>query len=56
MLAGWGAFNLVEGVVDHHILTLHHVKTGDAQLAFDLGFLALGAALLGGGLALARKD
>jgi uncharacterized membrane protein len=55
MLAGWGAFNLVEGVVDHHILTLHHVKSGDAQLAFDLGFLALGAALLVGGLALARS-
>jgi uncharacterized membrane protein len=54
MLAGWGAFNLVEGIVDHHILTLHHVKSGDAQLAFDLGFLALGAALLAGGLALAR--
>jgi uncharacterized membrane protein len=55
MLAGWGGFNLVEGVVDHHILTLHHVKTGDAQLAFDLGYLALGAALLAGGLALARS-
>jgi uncharacterized membrane protein len=55
MLAGWGAFNLVEGIVDHHILTLHHVKTGDAQLAFDLGFLALGAALLAAGLTLARS-
>jgi uncharacterized membrane protein len=55
MLAGWGAFNLIEGVVDHHLLTLHHVKTGDAELAFDLGFLALGAALLAGGLALARS-
>jgi uncharacterized membrane protein len=55
MLAGWGGFNLVEGIVDHHILTLHHVKTGDGQLALDLGFLALGAALLIGGLALARR-
>jgi uncharacterized membrane protein len=55
MLAGWGAFNLVEGVVDHHLLTLHHVKSGDAELAFDLGFLALGAALLAGGLLLARS-
>jgi uncharacterized membrane protein len=56
MLAGWGAFNLVEGVVDHHLLALHHVKTGEAELAFDLGFLALGAALLAGGLALARRS
>jgi len=55
MLAGWGAFNLIEGIVDHHLLTLHHVKSGDAELAFDLGFLALGAALLVGGWALARS-
>jgi uncharacterized membrane protein len=56
MLAGWGAFNLVEGLVDHHLLTLHHVKEGDAELAFDLGFLALGAALLAAGLALSRSS
>jgi uncharacterized membrane protein len=55
MLAGWGAFNLVEGVVDHHLLTLHHVKSGDAELALDLAFLALGAALLAGGWMLARS-
>jgi uncharacterized membrane protein len=54
MLAGWGAFNLVEGVVDHHILTIHHVKAGENQLAFDLAFLGLGVALVAGGLLLAR--
>jgi uncharacterized membrane protein len=26
MLLGWGAFNLVEGIVDHHLLNLHHVR------------------------------
>jgi uncharacterized membrane protein len=55
MLAGWGAFNLVEGIVDHHVLTLHHVRGGDAQLAYDLGFLALGVALVAGGWMLARS-
>src|SRR3712207_6399122 len=25
MLVGWGAFNLVEGAIDHHLLDLHHV-------------------------------
>ena len=25
-LLGWGAFNLVEGIVDHHVLELHHVR------------------------------
>jgi uncharacterized membrane protein len=54
ILAGWGAFNLVEGIVDHHILTIHHVKAGEDQLAFDLAFLGLGAALVVAGLLLVR--
>jgi uncharacterized membrane protein len=24
-----GAFNLAEGVVDHHVLGIHHVRPGD---------------------------
>ena len=55
MLAGWGLFNLVEGIVDHHLLGIHHVRPGEAQLLFDLGFLALGAGLLAGGWALYRS-
>ncbi len=51
---GWGIFNLVEGIIDHHILGIHHVRSGPDQLAYDLGFLALGAALLVGGWLLAR--
>ncbi len=56
MAAGWGTFNLVEGTVDHHILGIHHVRAGDTQWAYDLGFLLLGALLLLGGLALARHE
>ena len=57
LLAGWGAFNLVEGIIDHHLLTLHHVRDDVANpLWWDLGFLALGAALMAGGLALRRAD
>jgi len=56
VLVGWGAFNLVEGIVDHHVLTLHHVREGSNELVYDLGFLALGAILVAGGLALARRD
>jgi uncharacterized membrane protein len=26
LLVGWGTFNVVEGIVDHHLLGLHHVK------------------------------
>jgi uncharacterized membrane protein len=56
MLAGWGVFNLVEGVVDHLLLGIHHVREGGSELAWDLGFLAFGLALVAGGLLLARLD
>ncbi len=51
MLGGWGLFNLGEGMIDHHLLGIHHVREGPNQLVWDLGFLAWGAAMLiGGGL------
>ena len=57
LLAGWGVFNLVEGIVDHHILTVHHVRDDVSDPAWwDLGFLACGAALVAGGVALRRSD
>lgn len=45
LLIGAGAFNFVEGIIDHQILGIHHVKPGANQLAWDMGFLALGLAL-----------
>ncbi len=43
VLAGWGVFNLAEGIIDHHILGIHHVRTDVGNvLLWDLGFLALG--------------
>jgi uncharacterized membrane protein len=60
---GWGAFNLVEGIVNHHVLTIHHVRDDvGAPLGWDLGFLAFGAVLVITGLVLrvlpaaARED
>ena len=53
-LAGWGLFNLVEGIVDHQILTVHHVNSDNVML-WDILLLILGAMLLLGGLALARS-
>jgi uncharacterized membrane protein len=55
VLAGWGVFNLVEGVVDHLVLGIHHVRSGPHELAYDLGFLALGAVLVVVGSLLARE-
>jgi uncharacterized membrane protein len=54
LVLGWGLFNLVEGVVDHHILVIHHVRPGENQLAWDLGFLAVGAVLVAVGAGLIR--
>lgn len=56
MAIGWGSFNLVEGIVDHHLLGLHHVKeTAANPLLWDLGFLAFGAALVVVGVSLSRQ-
>ena len=56
LLIGFGTFNLVEGVVDHHILQVHHVREDSAnQLAWDLGFLAWGVVMLAGGWWLYRR-
>jgi uncharacterized membrane protein len=56
LLAGWGIFNLVEGLIDHHILAIHHVRPGPNQLAWDIGFLAWGAIMLAGGWMLIRTQ
>ncbi len=55
LVAGWGLFNLVEGLVNHHLLGVHHVRDDlGGPLSWDLGFLAVSLALLVGGLRLAR--
>jgi len=55
LLAGWGVFNVVEGVIDHQLLGIHHVRDDlGAPLGWDLAFLAFGVALIVAGTALAR--
>ncbi|MFL6700252.1 MAG: DUF2243 domain-containing protein [Vitreoscilla sp.] len=49
LLLGWGLFNVVEGLVDHELLGVHHVnELADVhqRIAWDMGFLAWGAAML----------
>lgn len=53
-IAGWGVFNVLEGLVDHQLLGVHHVRPGPHQVAYDLGFLFLGAVLVAIGLLLAN--
>lgn len=55
MLVGWGLFNLVEGIVDHHILAIHHVISGPYQTVADVAFLVFGALLVAGGWMLQRS-
>ncbi len=55
-LMGWGIFNVVEGLIDHQILGIHHVRDDlGGPLGWDLAFLALGVLLIVGGRALARS-
>ncbi len=49
VLIGFGLFNLVEGVVDHHLLHLHHVYERLGVSAWDYLFLASGVALIATG-------
>jgi uncharacterized membrane protein len=56
LLAGWGLFNLVEGLVVHQLLGLHHVRDDlGGPLAWDLGFLGLGLVLVAVGTWLAQR-
>jgi uncharacterized membrane protein len=45
LLLGWGVFNLVEGLIDHHLLGIHHVRDVPVHVpAYDWLFLAVGGA------------
>jgi uncharacterized membrane protein len=46
LLVGWGLFNLVEGIIDHHILNLHHVYEPMGQSVWDYLFLLWGGAMM----------
>lgn len=46
MLGGWGMFNVIEGLVDHQFLGIHHVRPGSGELAWDVGYLLFGVLLI----------
>lgn len=52
-LLGWGLFNLIEGVINHEWLELHHVReAATLHGPANLGFLAAGVVLVLVGLGL----
>ena len=55
MLLGWGAFNVVEGIMNHHVLGIHHVISGEFQTLADILFLVFGGLLIAGGWLLQRS-
>ncbi len=56
LLAGWGGFNVVEGIIDHQILGIHHVRPGPDELLYDIGFLIWGAVMAAVGIVLLRSS
>ena len=50
MVLGWGVLNLVEGLVNHHLLELHHVHDMVVnKVLWDVSFLGLSAGIAGAG-------
>ena len=45
MLLGWGAFNLVEGLINHQLLELHNVREVTEPTVWNIGFLAVSAVI-----------
>lgn len=56
ILISAGIFNFFEGIIDHQFLGIHHVKPGVNELAWDLGFLALGVILAALGWMLVKRE
>ena len=57
LLVGWGGFNIAEGVINHHLLNVHHVRDLPTHVPmYDWWFLAgAGLGLLAAGLTLMRR-
>jgi uncharacterized membrane protein len=45
----------VEGILDHHILQIHHVRFGPTQTVMDVGFLVVSAIIGGIGWRIATR-
>ena len=58
VILGWGVFNVVEGIVNHHLLGLHHVwPDGPGPvLLWDVAFLVWGLLFIIAGYGIVRGD
>ena len=56
ILAGWGAFNIVDALGFHFILGLHHIRQGaENEVAYDVAWLILGVVQVAIGVLLSRR-
>ena len=56
LLLGWGLFNLIEGIIDHHLLNIHHVVERLGVSIWDWVFLGSGVVLIAIGWILIRGE
>ena len=54
LLVGWATFNLVEGLLDHYLLGVHHVREGADAAVYDAALMLLSAGLFVVGSSLLR--
>jgi uncharacterized membrane protein len=54
-MVGAGGFNVMEGVVDHLLLGVHHVREGSTSGTYDAALLLASLALLAAGGAVVRR-
>ncbi len=56
LLFGFGLFNVVEGIIDHHILVLHNVReVSSSPSAWNFGFLGISVVMLAVGWMLVQQ-
>jgi uncharacterized membrane protein len=57
LLVGAGVFNLVEGIINHHLLALHHVRPGWNEAVWDIAYdlAAAGLIVIGWGILRSRN-
>jgi uncharacterized membrane protein len=56
LLIGWGVFNIVEGIIDHHLLKLHNVREISVDPEFwNVSFLIFSVVLIVIGVLLSRR-
>lgn len=54
LFLGAGLFNFIEGILNHHILQIHHVKPGPNQIFYDILYDISGIIIIMIGLFLKR--